>query len=234
MSRAARGSTRTTCDANAQRYYRESLEKLPGAKSSMPPKVFHRFMGWYFDRIYVHVWPERVYVWDDGDPTKEPTLYDSRLEEVRSGHSEEPEAEHPGPEDPARASWDPRMDELGDRYPSAVITLVSPDGFPFSLRVPVDVDKDARRVRIATDALGVPMQPGLACLSAHDHAPDFTWQRNFQVRGDLVEDADGWAIVPHKLIGGFELPPTGMVARTRQNWKKMQRFRKIHKQRATK
>ena len=71
-------------------------------------------------------------------------------------------------------------------------------------------------------------RPGLR--RAHEHEPDFNWQRNFQVRGDLVEDDDGWALVPHKLVGGFELPPTGMVARTRQNWKKMQRFRKIHKQ----
>ena len=32
-------------------------------------------------------------------------------------------------------------------------------------------------------AVGVPVHPGLACLVAHEHAPDFAWQRNFQVRG---------------------------------------------------
>ena len=38
--------------------------------------------------------------------------------------------------------------------------------------------------------------------------PDFTWQQNFQVRGDLVYVEDGWALIPHKLVGGFELPPS--------------------------
>jgi len=42
----------------------------------------------------------------------------------------------------------------------------------------------------------MPFQPGLACLTAHAHAPDFAWQQNFQVRGDLVEDSDRWALVP--------------------------------------
>jgi hypothetical protein len=217
--------------ANHERYYRESLAKLPGAKQAMPPKFLHRFMDWYLDRIYVHVWPERVYVWPEGDATREPELFDARIEEVRSGHTEEPEAGHAGPE-AGEPAWDERMDELGDRYRSAVVSLVSPDGFPFSTRVPVRVDRDARRVRIDADAVGVPVQPGLACLCAHDHAPDFTWQRNFHVRGDLVEDEHGWTVVPHKLVGGFELPPTSTVARYRQNARKMKRFRRIAKQRA--
>ena len=36
-------------------------------------------------------------------------------------------------------------------------------------------------------------------------------------------------MIPRKLIGGFELPPGGLVARTRLNLKKMRRFRKIAK-----
>ena len=63
------------------------------------------------------------------------------------------------------------MDELGERYPEAVLSLVAPDGFPFSVRVPISVDRSARRVRIAGGVLGVPVQPGLACLTAHDHTP---------------------------------------------------------------
>jgi hypothetical protein len=51
-------------------------------------------------------------------------------------------------------------------------------------------------------------------MTAHAHAPDFTWQRNFQVRGDLVRAADGWALAPHRVVGGFELPP-GVALRSR-------------------
>jgi hypothetical protein len=38
--------------------------------------------------------------------------------------------------------------------------------------------------------------------------------------------------VPHKLVGGFELPPTSTIARYRLNWKKVQRYRRTAKQRA--
>ena len=76
-------------DANRERYKREIVEKLPATQRDMPPKAFERFIGWYLTRIYIHVRPERIYVWDDGDPAREPRLFDTHLEEVRSGHDEE-------------------------------------------------------------------------------------------------------------------------------------------------
>ena len=215
-------------DANRERYGRESLEKLPATKSMMPPKPLQRLLGWYFTRIYVHVRPERVFVWPEGDCTREPQLLDAHLEEVRSGHDEEPEAPPPAIEG-GEPIWEERMDQLGDRYPTAVLAVVSPDGFPFALRVPIAVDRGARRLRLTAEPIGVPLAPGLACITAHDHAPDFTWQRNFQVRGDLVEEDGGWALVPHKLVGGFELPPGSALAGYRLNARKMRRFRKIAK-----
>lgn len=215
-------------DANAERYSRESVEKLPGARSMLPPKPLRALFGWYFKRLYVHVRPERVYVWPDGDASREPRLLDTHLEEVRSGHVEEPAAELPDAEG-GESAWDGRIEELGRRYESAVVTIVAPDGFPFSVRVPIELDRDARRIRLPDGALGVPAQPGLACVTAHDHAPDFSWQRNFQVRGDLVEDGEGWSVIPHKLVGGFEIPPASMLERYRLNAKKVARFRKIAK-----
>jgi hypothetical protein len=212
-------------DANTERYARESLEKLPETKSMMPPKPLRKMFAWYFTRLYVHVRPERIYVWPDGDPSQEPQLLDAHMEEVRSGHAEEPPGEH-APTEGGEPAWDERMDELGDRYPTAVLSLVAPDGFPFSLRLPIELDRDARRLRLGGSPLAVPLQPGLACVTAHDHHPRFLWQRNFQVRGDLVQEGDGWALIPHKLIGGFELPPASMVARYRLNFQKMRRFRK--------
>jgi hypothetical protein len=211
-------------DANRERYARESAAKLPGAERSQPPKFLRRFFGWYYTRIYVHVRPERVYVWPGGDVAQEPDLYDSHLEEVRSGHDEEPDVPHERPAGGAVA-WDGRLDELARGYSSAVLTFVAPDGFPFSVRVPIAVDPQAKLVRIGAAPVGSPLQPGIACLAAHEHDEGFTWQRNFHVRGDLVEDERGWAIMPHKLVGGFELPPGGMLAQIRANYGKMRRFR---------
>jgi hypothetical protein len=94
--------------------------------------------------------------------------------------------------------------------------------------VPVEVDSPAQRLRLGGAPVGVPWQPGLACVAAHEHGPEMTWQRNFQVRGDLVEEDGAWAVIPRKLVGGFELPP-GFVARTRENLSKFRRFRRIAK-----
>jgi Pyridoxamine 5'-phosphate oxidase len=215
-------------DANRRRYERESLEKLPATKEMQPPDFLKRFFLWYYARLYVYVRPERVYVWPRGDITAEPQLMDTHLEEVRSGHVEEPEPGPPAPEGGAEV-WDERMDELGDRYDTAVLSFVAPDGFPFSARVPISLDRAAHRVRLDAMPIGAPIEPGLACITAHDHDPEFKWQRNFQVRGDMVRDGDGWALVPHKLIGGFELPPGSMLARTRLNFAKVRRFRKMAK-----
>jgi hypothetical protein len=210
-------------DANRERYSRDAVEKLPGAKDLLPPKRVQRLFGFYFTRVYVHVRPERVYVWPEGDPTREPELFDAHMEEVRSGHDEEPEAP-PAPAEGGSGVWDQRMEELGALYPEAVLSMVAPDGFPFSVRVPISVDRASRRVRIGAGALGVPVQPGRACLTAHDHDPDFTWQRNFQVRGDLVEEAGGWLLVPKRMIGGFEIPPVSKARAYALNARKMVRF----------
>jgi hypothetical protein len=212
-------------DANRDRYSRESADKIPAVAARQPPELLKKRFSWYYTRIYVHVRPERVYIWPGGDPTSEPRLLDSHLEEVRSGHDEEPDDYHAPPAG-SGGVWDQRIEELGSRYDTAVLSLVAPDGFPFSIRVPIEVDRDAGHIRIGEQALGVPVQPGLACVCAHDHEPRFKWQRNFHVRGDLVKDGDGWALVPRKLVGGFELPPRSNVSRLVKNARKIRRFRK--------
>jgi Pyridoxamine 5'-phosphate oxidase len=218
----------TDLDANRERYLRESAIKLPATVKLQPPKALARMFDWYYTRIYVHVRPERIYAWPAGDATKEPQLFDAHMEEVRSGHAEEPAAEHVDTRG-GEVAWDERMSELGSRYPHAVVSLVAPDGFPFSVRLPIEVDRDAGRLRLGGAPVGVPWQPGLACVTAHDHSADFRWQRNFQVRGDLVEEDGVWAVVPRKLIGGFEIPPGSLIQRVRLNMRKMRRYRRIAK-----
>jgi hypothetical protein len=209
--------------ANRERYERELAQRFPAAASQLPPTPVRRWFEWYFTRIYVSVRPERVFAWRSGDLESEPELHGTHVEETRSGHSEEPTVDHAEPEGGAIA-WDARLSELGTAYPTAVLGMVAPDGFPFAVRVPVRADPASGRVRIGQLPTQVPWQPGLACLTAHAHAPDMTWQRNFQVRGDLVADADGWVVVPHRLVGGFELPPGSLVGRLRANAGKARRF----------
>jgi hypothetical protein len=220
--------------ANRERHRRESVRKLPGIKRMLPPRLLEGLFGWYFERIYINVRPERVFIWPDGDPGREPLVHDSHLEEVRSGHSEEP-VQAPAPEAGGGVAWDERIEELGARYDDAVVAWVAPDGFPLAARLPVTLDRSAKQVRIDAEPAGLPLLEGRGCLTAHRHAPDFSWQENFQVRGDLIRDDRGWTLVPHKLVGGFELPDEGMVARYRRNLGKAIRFyrtrRRLLKQR---
>jgi hypothetical protein len=208
--------------ANRERYERESVQKYPELAKLTP--AVRRRLGWHYTRIYVHVRPERIYVWPQGDVSAEPELYDAHLEEVASGHSEEPSRFHAEPAGGA-SEWSPRLAELGTRYLTAVLSIVCPDGFPFAVRVPVHVDEAARWIRIEGELTGIPLQPGLACLTAHEHGESFTWQQNFQVRGDLVFMEGKWALVPRRLIGGFELPRS-RLALIRANAAKARRYRR--------
>jgi Pyridoxamine 5'-phosphate oxidase len=198
---------------NADRYLNETGEKLPATKKMHPPKPLRRLFNWYYTRIYIHVRPERVFVWPNGDISAEPALHDAHLEEVRSGHSEEPPEDH-GAVAGGPPAWDERMEELG-RHQTGVLSWLGPDGFPISVRVPFDVDDGARAIEIEARPAGLPVLEGRACLTVHRHAPDFSWQRNMQVRGDLVQSGEGWALVPRKVVGGFELPE-GALGRYRE------------------
>ncbi|MBV9046770.1 MAG: hypothetical protein JOY58_00780 [Solirubrobacterales bacterium] len=214
-------------EQNRERYKRESLEKLPATAKLQPPERLMRFLGWYYTRIYVHIRPERVYVWPRGDPAGQLEIFGAHMEEVRSGHSEEPARFHARPHG-GTSSWDPRIAELGTRYRTAVLSIVAPDGFPFSIRSPVHVDPANRWIRIGELTSDAPLQPGLACLTAHEHAEQFSWQKNFQVRGDLVFIEGGWALIPHQLVGGFEIPGSRLLA-LRVNAAKARRFRRTAK-----
>jgi hypothetical protein len=211
--------------ANRERYWRESGEKLPATREMHPPKLIRGLFDWYYTRIYVHVRPERVFVWPGGDVTSTPDLLDAHMDEVRSGHSEEPLEPHE-PEVGGSIAWDGRIEELGRRYETAVLGWVAPDGFPLAVRVPVSLDRSARRIALGAVPAELPLTPGPVCVTAHSHSPTFTWQENFQVRGDLVRADGGWAVVPRKLVGGFELPNESESARYRRNLGKSIRFYK--------
>lgn len=209
--------------ANRERYWRESGEKLPATKDMHPPRFLRGLFNWYYTRLYVKVRPERVFVWPGGDVSAEPVVHDARLDEVRSGHIEEPLSPH-APVAGGETAWDDRIGQLGERYDEAVLSWIAPDGFPLAVRVPVSLDQGRRRVLIGAEPAGLPLAEGRACLAAHRHAPDFKWQENFQVRGDLVRGESGWELVPRRMVGGFELPDESELARYRRNLGKSIRF----------
>jgi hypothetical protein len=203
--------------ANAERYVEESSAKLPATRKMHPPRPLRSAFNFYYARIYINVRPERIFLWRDGDPAGEPEVHDSHLEEVRSGHIEEPPTDHGRPRG-GEPAWDERMEELAN-HETGVLSWLAPDGFPIAVRVPFSVDAESRSLSIDLDPAGLPLLEGRACLTVHRHAPDFTWQRNFQIRGDLSREAEGWRLTPRRLVGGFEIPQ-GRLSRYRDFVKK--------------
>jgi hypothetical protein len=215
-------------EANAERYLRESIEKLPATKKMHPPKPLRQLLTWYYARIYIKVRPERVFVWADGDITAEPEVLGAHLEEVRSGHNEEPSEEH-GAGTGGAVAWDRRIETLAE-HETGVLSWLGPDGFPISVRVPFRLDLSGPEIEIEAEPAAMPVLEGRACLTVHRHAPDFSWQRNMQVRGDLTRTATGWRLVPHRVVGGFEIPE-GRLRRNRDFVKKGARFYRTYRRR---
>ena len=216
--------------ANWARYDRELAEKLPGAKEMNPPDFMKRFFGWYYMRIYVHVRPERVYVWEGGDIAGEPQLFDCHMEEVRSGHDEEPESQAT-PEGGA-AAWDERVGGLGSRtYPTAVLRSSRPTGS----RSPCACQSSAAMPRAGRvdrrRPAGRPARArGCACLTAHDHAPASAGSAtSSSAATSTLEDA-GWASPRTGSSAASSSRPGSMVSRMRTNFQKTRRFRSVAKQ----
>jgi hypothetical protein len=199
-------------DANRQRY-RDDTAAKPTGPAQAPPARGH---DWYFTRIYIHVEPERVYVWRDSDVGVQPHLYgEPSTADVA-----------PPPALPWAAGADRRIAEIGSRYETAVLSMIGPDGFPLSIRLPMTADRRGRSIAIDFAPAGLELRPGAVCVTAHDHDPELHWTRNFQVRGNLVADEHGWVVEPQRAIDGFELPPTSSLVRAVANIRKIRRFRK--------
>ena len=187
-------------------------------------------MAWYFLRLYVHVRPERVYVWPHGDLEGEPQLFDSHMEEVRSSHN----AGARGARRRRRAREGRSGTSGSTRSAQATSGRAcwrspAPTASRSRCASAVQPDRGERLIRLSGDPVGAPLDPGKACLVIHGHPPDFSWQWNFQVRGDLVLEDSGWALAPRKIVGGFEIPPGGPVAQIKANAKKVRRYHKVAK-----
>ena len=177
----------------------------------------------------MHVRPERVYVWPTATSTNEPELLDSHMEEVRSGHDEEPRRRRTRPPRAAGARGTRAWRSSAPATAPPCCRSSPPTASRSRCACRCAAERGERLIRIEGDPVGAPLEPGLACITAHEHGAELDGQRNFQVRGDLVEDGDGWALVPHQLVGGFELPPSGALARTVMNLPKVFRFRRTAK-----
>ena len=159
-------------DANRERYRRESAEKLPEtvklAAAEGPPALVRLVL-----HAHLRARPAgaRLRLARTATP---PTSRSSSTPTWRRCARATTRSRRRRTRRPRAARWPGTSGWTSSaaRYPSAVLSLVAPDGFPFSVRLPIERGPRRRAGSAwAARPSGVPLQPGLACLTAHDHHP---------------------------------------------------------------
>lgn len=89
--------------------------------------------------------------------------------------------------------WDNRLAALARAYPSAILSIVEPSGYPISVRCTVTLDDAAAVVRFpALPPLAAGWR-GRACVLFHRHNEKLEGLHQMVIRGELAED--GGALV---------------------------------------
>ncbi|HEX2619207.1 MAG TPA: hypothetical protein VHL11_03640 [Phototrophicaceae bacterium] len=104
--------------------------------------------------------------------------------------------------------WDKVIDSL-PQYPSAVLTGLNPEGYPFSLRCTPQLDSDRQALRLALPN-HLPLCPGPAGLLFHYHDEQLWNLKNFVLRGRLEQTDAGWLFYPTQYIEGATGRPTSL------------------------
>ena len=229
-SRARPRSTTATSSPTASATRARASRSCPRPRACIRRSRSARLFDWYFMRIYVYVRPERVFVWEKGDfATRADSSYGAHMEEVRSRHSEEPAVERPAPEGGTgslgrapRGARAPAPD--GRRSRSS-----GPTAFPCRAGSRSSPTAASGRIRLGElpdwlrrgSGQGLPRRPTPT-------GPSSSGRRTSRSAATSCARTPAGSLVPHRLIGGFELPKSKLEA-YRVNFKKMRRFRKIAK-----
>lgn len=87
------------------------------------------------------------------------------------------------------------------KFPTAVLTGIDADGYPFSIRCTPQVDEAGKRLNILRSA-DVPIQSGPAGLLCHSHNEELWDLKSFLVLGSLEQDEQSWVLTPRRFIPG--------------------------------
>lgn len=174
-------------------------EKVAGVNYRKSP-IMRRLMDWYYVRLLIDIVPERMLIWENGDWQQTPTVLGSSL----------PAYTATAPADMnAPAQWKRRWPTLARAYPSGVVTVPGPDGYPFSFRAPVTAQPKTRDFHIAAlpvilTASNIPARLTGTVLF-HSYAADMklNHMRQFQLRGRVTTQGNAAILTPTHFFPGL-------------------------------
>jgi len=182
--------------ANADRYVRESLTKLPAATKGQPRFALKK-MAWYYARIWVEITPVRIRWWPDRDLALPPREWTKPGAIAAPASDPLPAGSPPRAWTEAPSSWPEVASFALSSLPWCDLTVVDGDGYPLCLpvaRVEAGPTGFALHVGPAAPAIAA----GPACITFHRHPDTFTGQENRSFVGRFSPD-EGTFVVERAL-----------------------------------
>lgn len=176
------------------------FQRQPGSAIYCSSPLMRKLCDWYYMRLIMTITPRRLLWWPQRDFGRAPQVLELAPVAARP-------AVAPGPR-PAFEEWPALLRQLA-QYPSAVVTGLDAQGYPFSVRCAPQPDAASRTLRLDLPP-DAPIQAGPAGLLCHSHDDRLWNQTSFGLRGTLARDERGWLIEPHKLIPGIRPDPVAL------------------------
>ncbi|HEX4244544.1 MAG TPA: hypothetical protein VHY77_03165, partial [Acidimicrobiales bacterium] len=182
--------------ANADRYVRDSVAKLPAATKGQPRFVLRK-MAWYYARIWVEITPVRILWWPDRDLSSAPQVWTKPGAVVAPASDPSPAGHPPAAWTEPPPSWRNEASFALASLPWRDLTVVDGEGYPLCLPVAgVEADPAGFAIHLGDGAPA--LVGGPACITFHNHAHTFTGQENRTFVGRLSPD-DGTFVVDRVL-----------------------------------
>jgi hypothetical protein len=84
--------------------------------------------------------------------------------------------------------WDKKLADLASKYPTGILTVVGPSGYPVSVRCATSFDEANETIHLPNPPSIAKNWRGKACMLFHYHNEHLEGLRQLAVKGELVDD----------------------------------------------
>ena len=102
--------------------------------------------------------------------------------------------------------WNELLVQCARAYPTGVLTLVEPSGYPLSIRCTVQFDDARQVITIGDPPPGARGYQGRACLLFHRHNEQLENQYEMMIKGEVAAEGDGLVFRPGDFLTGTGSP----------------------------